>query len=163
RAAVDPEPAVRPRLLRGPAGGIDHVERVGVAPLVVVGVAEVTAVAGRAAEVDVEEREALTGDELLERDPAAIGLPRRATVRVDDGRSARRTALAGRAGRSPQRSLDAPPVARLERDPLARDRPVRSEAEIEDGRHRARDLAAPGIGPRDAARRSEPPVLLPRS
>ena len=67
RPAEDREPAIRPRLAGRPTRRIDEVLDIGVAPLAVVGEPERPAVAGRAAEVDVEHREPLGDEELLER------------------------------------------------------------------------------------------------
>ena len=67
RPAEDRELPVRPRLFLRPAAGVDEVVDVGVTPLIVVGAAEVAAVAGRTPEIDVEEREALARQQQLER------------------------------------------------------------------------------------------------
>ncbi len=81
RTTVDGEAPVGPRLLRRPVGRIDHVVGVGVTPFVMVRQPERAAVAGGAAEVDVEDREALADEQHLERCEAPIRLPGRAAVR----------------------------------------------------------------------------------
>ena len=162
RPAVHREPTVRPRLVEGPSAGIDQVVDVGVAPLVVIGMAERAAVAGRTAEIDVEEGEPFTGQQQLERLERAVRLPGRATMRVDDRRHPAAAALARRASRAPQRALDPQAVARRERDPLPdRNPPGRERA----GQHRGPrigDLAGPSAIGRDAGDRQQPQILGPR-
>ena len=137
---------------RGPPSGVDHVLDVGVTPLPVVGVAEGPAVAGRAAEVDVEEREAGVDEQELERRERAVRLPGRAAMRVEDRRDAAAGALAGRTGRSPQAALDAEPVASGELDPFpggaGRGQPRRRTAGANSvtWRGRAPSGATPGTG-----------------
>ena len=125
----------------------------------------VAAVAGRAAEVDVEEREALVDEQLLERDERPVGLPRRAAVRDrrspgPGARRARPVALGG----PPERALDSEPVAGGEREPLAgagaagRPAAAPSTAGIDVVTWRGREPAG-----RDARHRQQPQVLRPRS
>ena len=71
RAAVDREAPIRPRLGGCPAARVDQVVDVRVAPLVDVADAEGAPVAGRTAEVDVEDGEALGDEELLEWEESA--------------------------------------------------------------------------------------------
>ena len=160
RAAVDGQPAVRPGLLLDPAGGIDEVEHVGVAPLVVVGPAEVPAIAGRAAEVDVEERVALLGEQQAERREAPVRLPGRAAVRDRRWSGTRRpprlpVAVGGRhsvpSTRSPSRAV------RATRSP-AGTRPS-ARARGQHRRPRIGDLARPRALGGDARDGQQPQVL----
>ena len=76
-----------------------HVVDVGVAPLVDIRQPERPAVAGRAAEVDVEDGEPLAHEDLLERQPRPEACQVGSAVRIDDRRDPRAAALAGRRGR----------------------------------------------------------------
>ena len=177
RPAVDGQPAVRPGLLGRPARGVDQVVDVGVAPLVVVGHPERPAVAGRPAEVDVEEREPGRDEDLLERLERAERLAGRAAVREDDDRGARPAALAGRRVRAPQGALDAEAVAGGDDDPFRLRDARRRQGVAQDGRQRVGDLARARVVRRDArdraaatgpaarsrARRSPRPTPRPRS
>src|ERR1035437_1046165 len=108
--------AVAPGLRRGPMCRVDDVERVGVTPLPAVGPAELAAVAGRAAEIDLQEGHAGIDYELPERHPVTEGLMPRAAVRVDHARHSGRF-LADGTGRQEERAFDAQPVSGLEADP----------------------------------------------
>ena len=128
-------------------------------PLPVVGLAECPAVAGRAAEVDVEDREALRDEEMLEGHERAELLAGRAAVRPDHRRDPACPALAGRARRPPQRALEGEPVARLELDPFGHGRPAGGQCRPEHGRHRIGHLSRPRPIGRDAGNGQQPQVL----
>ena len=166
RAAVDRQPPVGPRLPGRPAGRVDQVVDVGVAPLALVGLAECAAVAGRPAEVDVEDGEPLGHQPLLERHEGPERLAGRAAVHVEDGRHAPAAALARRRRRPPHRPFDGQPVTCLEHDPLddrgrGRAPPPHAERNRERIGHlaRARVRRPPHPG-REAAR---DPAAVPRS
>ena len=151
----------------GPATGVDEVVDVAVTPLPVVGLAEGPAVAGRAAEVDVEDREALGDEELLERHERAERLAGRAAMRLDDRRDPACPALAGRAAPAATACPRGEAVARLELDPFGHGsapgrqrrrgaRPASNRSPAAAAIHRARRpgrAAATGPAARNRARR----------
>ena len=106
------------------------------APLAEIGQAEVAATAGRAAEIDRQERVSLLDQQLTERLEVAEDPGRGTAVRVDDGRDGPPAALPGGAGGAPEGDRDRQPVARPDLQALGRDEAAR----------RARRPAASGSG-----------------
>ena len=131
------------------------------APLAVVGLPERPPVARGPAEVDVQEGEALARQQQLERLEAAVGLPGRSAVRVDDGRDPLAAALPGRGARPPQGAFDAQAVAGLDGDPLAGGHAARGQAGREDGGAGIGDLARAGAVGGHARDGQQPQVLRP--